>query len=301
MTYNHQENIDNINRAFYIGIALNTLFVLIEVTAGLWLNSMSLLTDAGHNISDVVSLLMAFMAIKLTTVKPNQKFTYGYKKSTVLVALLNSLILLIAIGAIGYEAIMRFNNPVPIEGKYVAITAFIGILINGITAFLFMKGKDKDVNVKGAYLHLLADALVSVGVVVAGVLIAVTDWLWIDSVVSLAIIVVIFVGTWKLLTESLRLSLDGVPTGINILKIKDEIIKTNQVVAINDMHIWAMSTSETAFTAHIQVTEDAAMNNYYKIKNKISEILKSKNITHITIEIETESHKNEANCAPNIN
>ena len=204
-------NSKKLRNAFYIGIFLNSAFVIIEAAVGWSQNSLALLSDAGHNLSDVVSLILALIAFKLMYSKATQSYTYGYKKVTVLVALLNALILFAAVGGIFFEAVFRFYNPQPLQGKVMAIVAFIGIIINALTAYFFMKDKDKDLNIKGAYLLMAADALVSLGVVIAGVVIIYTDWFWLDAVMSIIIALVILYGTWSLFTQSLKLALDGVP------------------------------------------------------------------------------------------
>ena len=201
--HNHNFTKNNINRAFIIGITLNFAFVIIETIAGFYYNSLALLSDAGHNLSDVASLILALFAIKLAEKKSTEKFTYGYKKTTIIVALFNAVILLIAIGSIALESITRLKTPKSLDGSGILITAFIGIFINGITAIYFKKEKENDINIKGAYLHLLADAFVSLGVVISGLIIIFTKWYWIDNIVSLIISVIIIIGTWDLLKESL--------------------------------------------------------------------------------------------------
>ena len=206
---------EQVNKAFIIGIALNLIFVLVEAAAGFWYDSLALLSDAGHNLSDVISLVLALLAFRMAKVKPNSRYTYGYKKSTVLVSLLNAIILLVAVGIILAESIEKLRNPQPIAGGVIVWVAGVGILINAFTAFLFLKDKERDLNIKGAYLHLMADALVSVGVVISGVIISYTHWYIIDPIIGIAIAIVILVSTWNLLRDSLRLSLDGVPAGIS--------------------------------------------------------------------------------------
>lgn len=208
--------VSSLNRAFLIGIGLNVLFVAVEFCAGLRYGSMGLLSDAGHNLSDVASLLLAMLAFRLAQVGPKPRYTYGYKKSTVLISLFNSLILLIAVGVIIAESINRMIHPTPIPGGVIAWTAGIGVLVNGFTAWLFMKDRKRDLNVKGAYLHMIADALVSVGVVVSGVVILHTGWTIVDPIVGLVVAAAIIGSVWSLLRDSLRLALDGVPAGIDV-------------------------------------------------------------------------------------
>ncbi len=241
---------DSVNRAFLFGIALNIVFVVIECGFGLWIGSLSLLTDAGHNLSDVAGLILVVLAIRIAKKKPNEKYTYGYGKTTILVALVNAVTLLIAVGAIGWEAIERIQHPKPVEGQTIAWVAFAGILINGATALLFMRNQKKDINAKGAFLHMAADALVSLGVLVSGILILYAQWYWLDAVISILIMVVIVISSWSLLKDSLRLSLDGVPADINLDGIRHYLLSIKGVIGIHDLHIWAMSTNVTALTVH---------------------------------------------------
>lgn len=252
--HNHAPNTEYLNKAFIIGIGLNLIFVAVEFGAGLWLNSLALISDAGHNLSDVISLVLAMIAFRLVKIKPTKRFTYGFKKSSILVSLLNAYILLIAVGFIIAESIKKIKNPQPIEGDVVAWVAGIGILINGFTAWLFLKDRHKDLNIKGVYLHMLADTLVSVGVLIAGIIIQYTGWFIIDPIISIVIAIVILISTTSLLTDSLRLSLDGVPPGIVTDDIKNTIINSEpDIVNIHHLHVWAISTTENALTAHITV------------------------------------------------
>ena len=287
--HNHAVDLQDVNRAFIIGIILNFLFVIIETVVGLSVHSLSLLSDAGHNLADVASLAMALIAIRLTKVKANQKYTYGYKKTTILVALLNAAILLVSIGAISYEAIQRIITPQPLPGKTISIVAAIGILINATTALLFFRSKEKDLNVKGAFLHLISDAIVSAGLVVGGIIIYYTGLYRIDSLLSIIIAVVILLSTWHLLKASLRLSLDGVPEGIDLTKVKNNVSKINGVRDFHHIHIWAISTSENALTGHIVVAKTADMSSIEKIKHNVKHELEHLNINHATLEIETEN------------
>lgn len=287
--HNHAVDLQDVNRAFIIGIILNFLFVIIETVVGLSVHSLSLLSDAGHNLADVASLAMALIAIRLTKVKANQKYTYGYKKTTILVALLNAAILLVSIGAISYEAVQRIITPQPLPGKTISIVAAIGILINATTALLFFRSKEKDLNVKGAFLHLISDAIVSAGLVIGGIIIYYTGLYRIDSLLSIVIAVVILLSTWHLLKASLRLSLDGVPEGIDLTKVKNNVSKINGVRDFHHIHIWAISTTENALTGHIVVEKNIDMNSIEKIKHNVKHELEHLNINHATLEIETES------------
>lgn len=284
--HNHNFTKNNINRAFIIGITLNFAFVIIETIAGFYYNSLALLSDAGHNLSDVASLILALFAIKLAEKKSTEKFTYGYKKTTIIVALFNAVILLIAIGSIALESITRLKTPKSLDGSGILITAFIGIFINGITAIYFKKEKENDINIKGAYLHLLADAFVSLGVVISGLIIIFTKWYWIDNIVSLIISVIIIIGTWDLLKESLLLTLDGVPKNIDIEKVKNEILKNEEIESFHHLHIWALSANETALTVHLVLKKINDFSSLENIKEKIRHSLAHLNIHHATLEFE---------------
>ncbi|HVS94832.1 MAG TPA: cation diffusion facilitator family transporter [Puia sp.] len=276
------------NRAFIFGIALNFLFVVIEVVAGISIHSLSLLSDAGHNLADVASLAMSLIAIRLLKVKPTDKFTYGYKKTTVLVALLNAAILLLSIGAISYEAFHRLFHPEPLPGKTISIVAAIGIAINAATALLFLRNKDSDLNIRSAFLHLLSDAIVSAALVIGGLAIFYTHQFWVDPVLSLLVAVVILYSTWQLLRDSLRLSLDAVPAGIEIRRVREAISKISGVRGFHHIHIWAISTTENALTAHLVVDPAADMEFIDKLKHRIKHELLHQNVQHATLEVETE-------------
>jgi cobalt-zinc-cadmium efflux system protein len=287
--HHHPVNIEKINRAFVIGIVLNFLFVIIEVVFGLSIHSLSLLSDAGHNLADVASLAMALIAIRLLKIKPTEKYTYGYKKTTILVALLNAAILLISLGAIGYEAVHRLMDPEPLPGKTISIVAAIGIVINAVTALLFMRDRENDLNIRGAFLHLLSDAVVSAALVIGGIIIVFTHLFWIDAVLSLLVAIVILFSTWQLLRDSLRLSLDGVPLGIEIKKIRDNIARIPGVKDFHHIHVWAISTTENALTAHLCVDRDATLESIEKLKHTIKHELLHQNIQHATLETEMEN------------
>ena len=235
--HDHHYEVTSLNKAFIIGIILNTGFVIAEFMAGFWYNSLGLISDAGHNLGDVASLVLAMLAFRLAKVHPNTKYTYGYKKSTVLVSLLNAVILLIAVGFIFAESMEKLFRPRPVDGDAVAWVAGIGVIINAVTAWLFMKDKEKDLNVKGAYLHMAADALVSVGVMISGMVIQHTGWYIVDPVIGILIAVVIVYSTWGLLRDSLRLSLDGVPKGTDY----DEIGR--QIAAVPGVKVFIMCIS----------------------------------------------------------
>lgn len=287
----------HINRAFIIGISLNFIFVVVEVVAGFSIHSLSLLSDAGHNLADVGTLALSLLAYRLLKVKANERYTYGYRKTSILVALFNAVVLLISIGAIVYEGIHRFLNPEPLPGNIIAIVAGIGIGINAFTAILFLKDKEKDLNIKSAYLHLMSDALVSLGIVIAGIIIYYTHWYWLDPVLSIIIAIVIVLGTWSLLRQSLRLSLDGVPPDIDIQKIKEAALKTDGILDIHHLHVWAMSTTQNAMTAHIIVDKKTSMEKIQEIKEKLKHELEHQNIQHTTLEPEIRDENcEEENC-----
>ncbi|HET6389299.1 cation diffusion facilitator family transporter [Hyphomicrobium sp.] len=237
--------------AFALGTALNIGFVLVELVTGLLSNSMALVADAGHNFSDVLGLVLAWGASVLVKRPPTPRFTYGFGSSTILAALANAGLLLVAVGAIVLEAIQRLITPAPVEGGTMIIVAAIGILINGFTAWLFVSGSERDVNIRGAYLHMLADAAVSLGVVIAGIAVVLTGLNWIDPVVSLVIAGVIVWSTWGLLQDSMRLAMQGVPVTIDAAKVQKRLLELPGVVSIHDLHIWPMSTTETALTCHL--------------------------------------------------
>ncbi len=296
--HNHEHNhshfdVKNMRRAFIWGIALNAVFVIVEAIVGYLSGSLAVLADAGHNLADTASLAIALLGFRLALAKPTQKYTYGYKKATILAAFANAVILLVTIAVIVYEAIERFSEPVEIDGKVVMITAGIGILINGFTAMLFFSNKEKDLNIKGAYLHLAADALVSLGVVISGAIIIMFGFHWVDSMVSLMVAGVIFASTWSLLKQTLRISLDGVPHNINLAETAKEIESTEGVKSVHHLHIWALSTMQNALTAHIVLKEDVQLAGIQKIKAEIRHRAEHLGIQHCTLETEGPGDKCE--------
>lgn len=238
-------------RAFALGIGLNLAFVLVEAGYGLAANSMALLADAGHNLSDVLGLVIAWAASVLGRRAPTPRFTYGLRGSSILAALFNAVFLLVAVGGIAWEAVGRLSHPEPVAGGTVMAVAGIGIAVNGVTAWLFASGARGNLNIRGAFLHMVADAAVSAGVVLAGLVILGTGWLWLDPVVSLAIVAVIVWGTWGLLRESLALAVAAVPPGIDPSRVREFLGQLPGVARLHDLHIWPVSTTETALTAHL--------------------------------------------------
>ena len=248
--HHHPAPGDN-TRAFALAIGLNAVFVAIEFGYGFVANSTALMADAGHNLSDVLGLVLAWGAAVLTRSTPSGRYTYGLRSSSILAALLNALLLMMACGAIGWEAVHRLSSPAPVAGLTVSVVAAIGVAVNGLSAWLFMAGSKDDLNVRAAYQHLAADAAISLGVVVSGVAIMFTGWTWLDPVVSLLIVLLILASTWSLLRESLRLVLAAVPANVDVAEVEAFLLARPGVAGIHDLHIWAMSTTETALTAHL--------------------------------------------------
>lgn len=282
--HGHSHSPLNYNRAFVIGITLNIGFVLLEGLFGFFTNSLALIADAGHNLSDVLGLVVAWGAYWLSRRRGMRRYTYGLRRSSILAALFNASFLLITMGAIALEAIERLYKPIAIQGSVVIGVALVGILINGVTAWMFMSGRERDLNIKGAFLHMAADALVSVGVVLAGIAIITTGWLWFDPVVTLIIVAVIVVGTWNLLRESVDLALDAVPRGIDLLAVRTYLAELPGVVEVHDLHIWAMSTTEAALTAHL-VMPTGSPGDAFLTRIRI-ELHDNFGIEHTTIQIE---------------
>ena len=255
MNQDHGHAPANYDKVFAIGIALNVSYVLVEAVFGALSHSLALVADAGHNLSDVLSLLLAWGASRLSQMQPTKRYTYGLRSSSILASLINAIILLIAMGAIAWEAIRRFNQPQEIPGGTVMAVAAFGVVINAATALLFVKGRESDLNIKGAFLHMAADAGVSLGVVIAGFAIIRTGLYWIDPLTSLIIVAIIAIGTWGLLRDSARLALQAVPPNIDANKVKAYLAALPKVVGVHDLHIWPMSTTETALTAHLEMPD----------------------------------------------
>jgi len=279
----------NFSRAFALGIALNITYIIVEVVYGLLAGSMALLADAGHNLSDVLGLAVAWAGAELAKRPPSKRFTYGLGGSSILAALLNGLFLLVACGAIALEAIERFSTPSPIASMTVVIVASIGIVINFGTAMLFVRGQKEDINIRGAFLHMMADAGVSAGVVVGGIAIYFSGWNWIDPLISLLIVVLIFWSTWGLLSEAVRMSLAGVPRNIDVEEVYAYLASLPGVQTVHDLHIWPMSTSETALTAHLVLPAGHPGKGFLATIQK--EMITLFSIHHTTIQIELENEE----------
>lgn len=251
----HHVDPNNHDRAFVIAITLNMIFVSVEFAYGFIANSTALMADAGHNLSDVLGLVLAWGAAILSRRAPSQRYSYGLRSTSILAALANAMILLLACGAISWEAIMRFQQPPEVAGLTVTLVAGIGIIVNGLSAWLFVKGSKADLNIRGAYLHMMADAVVSLGVVIAGLAMMYTGWYWLDPVVSLLIVLIITISTWGLLRDSLRLALGAVPADIDVTEVESYLQQCLGVVDVHDLHIWGISTSEGALSAHLVIPE----------------------------------------------
>lgn len=279
----HHHAPTDFNRAFAIGISLNVLFVLIESFYGWKINSLALLADAGHNLSDVAGLVLAWAGAWAARIQPDAKHSYGFKRASIVAAFINSALLLVAMGSLAWEAVTRLQSPEPIAGVTVMVVAGIGIVINTATALLFMRGSEHDLNLRGAFLHMAGDALVSAGVVIAGGLALWQGWIWLDPVVSLIIAAVIVISTWGLFRQSIHLLFDGVPQHINMTKIQTWLAHQPGVAHVHDLHVWAMSTSQAALTAHLVMPDGAPGDAFLQ---SVTEQLKANfKIEHTTLQI----------------
>jgi cobalt-zinc-cadmium efflux system protein len=276
----------NFGRAFAIGIALNLAFVVAEIVYGVLGNSVALLADAGHNMSDVLGLAVAWLATLLAKRAPSAKFTFGLGGSSILAALFNAAFLLVVVGGLSWEALGRLLQPQEVAGKTVMVVAAVGIVINGICAWLFASGRDGDLNIRGAFAHMAADAVVSAGVVVAGLVILLTGWHWLDPVVSLVVNLVIVVGTWSLLTGSLNMSLNAVPPGIDLDKVRAFLEQLPGVSELHDLHVWPLSTTSTALTCHLVIPAGYPGDRF--VHDTCHELNERFGIGHATIQIETD-------------
>lgn len=297
MDHNHEghnhsvSSLDNINRAFYIGIGLNALFTAIEFIVGYSINSLALISDASHNFSDVISLIISLIGIVLAKKASSFLYTYGYKKASILASLVNSILLIFIVIKIFIEAFERISSPPQISGGMIIVTALIGVIINTVSAFLFFKGQKDDINIRGAFLHLMVDALVSVGVVISGIIVYYTNWNIIDPIISFVIAIVILFSTWGLLKESVKLTLDGVPSNIDMKNIENLFLKNKFIKEIHHLHVWALSSSQSALTVHVVLKDNIAFENFLIIKKEIKHDLKHENIQHSTIELDIEGEE----------
>ena len=291
----HHVAADNgqMRKVLWAAILLNLLFVGVEASVGIWQDSLSLLSDAGHNLSDVFSLALVIVGLHLVQVHSNSRYTYGYKKSTVLISLANAILLLVAVGIIIAESVHKLSEPVAIDGSVISWTAGVGILINGLTTLLLMRGQKDDLNIRGAFLHMAADTLVSIGVVISGIVISFTGWFIIDPIISIVIAIVILASTWELLRGSMRLALDGVPEGIEIEEVVEAMRGTDHVIDVHHLHIWAMSTTENALTAHVVIDDEHEAST---VRKALKEALCAQGITPATIEIENDGDCCEKEC-----
>ncbi|WP_455208099.1 cation diffusion facilitator family transporter [Kaarinaea lacus] len=284
MAHTHAHKPDNYNRAFAIGVTLNVIYVIVEVGYGVSAGSLALIADAGHNLSDVLSLLLAWGASVLAMKAATEKRTYGLRKVTIMASLTSAVLLLIAMGGIAWEAISRFSKPEPVAGMVVIVVAAVGVVINTATAMLFASGKKHDLNIRGAFLHMAADAAVSLGVVIAGIVIMIKGWLWVDPVISLVIVAVILIGTWGLLRDSINSAIDAVPAGIDMPGINHYLTCLENVCQIHDLHVWSLSTTEVALTVHLVVTDDSLSNDF--LINVQQHLHDHFDIEHSTIQVE---------------
>ena len=294
--HHDHSNVDTTSRAFAVGIVLNLTFVIIEIGFGIYADSLSLLADAGHNFSDVIGLIAAWGAMILARRLPSPRFTYGLRSTTILAALANAMLLLIAVGGISWEAIRRFTEPMAVNEPIMVWVALVGVVVNVATALMLMKGHKDDLNQRGAFLHMVADAAVSVGVALAGLGMMFTGWLWLDPAISLLIAAVIFIGTWGLFKQSLKLALHAVPDAIDPARIETYLRSLPQVHEVHDLHIWGMSTTENALTAHL-VTPDGHPGDAFL--DKIAEELEHHfQIGHATFQIELGDHEVMCRLSP---
>jgi cobalt-zinc-cadmium efflux system protein len=277
-----------LKKAFLIGISLNFLMVMAEVVAGIVVKSLTLLSDACHNLVDVGILVLSLIGYRMISKVSTDQYTYGYSKFSILVALFNAIFLMVSVGAILFESLRRLVYPQTTRGDVIAIVAGIAILINFFTALLFFREKNRDLNVKSAYLHLMYDAGVSAGIVLSGLLIFFSSWFWIDSVVSILIGIIIVVSTWRLLRDSLRLSMDGVPRNIDLAVIRASVLKIQGIRGLHHIHIWGISTAENAMTAHVVLDASLSSEEEHEIKKDVRKTLETLNIHHITLETERE-------------
>lgn len=290
-THAHTHAPENFNRVFAIGVTLNAIYVLAQVGFGIFAHSLALIADAGHNLGDVLGLVLAWGASYLVTRPATSRRTYGWRRTSIMAALLNAVFLLVAVGAITWEALRRFNRSEAINPEVVIWVAAGGVILNGLTAWLFMSGRKADLNIRGAFMHMAADAAISAGVVIAGLAIQFTGWVWLDPATSILINIIIVIGTWGLLRESFNLATDAVPANVDLLQVKQYLSELPQVDTVHDLHIWAMSTTEVALTAHLVMPAPAGGDEFLQMV--CDHLHETFGIEHSTIQIE----RNAESCS----
>ena len=289
--HTHAMTVGTASRALLIGISINIAYALAEVAVGIRIGSMGLVADAGHNLSDVAGLLLALIAVRLAARKATAKYTFGYRKASILISLLNALLLLAAVVGIIRESIERFLDPQPVAGWGVAATAAAGVAVNYLSARLLRSGKERDLNIRGAYLHMILDALVSVGVVVSGIVISLTGWNVIDPIIGIVVAGIIVYSSWNLLTASFRLAVDGVPDGIDVASIEQALLSIYGIRDVHHIHIWGISTTQNAMTAHLVVDD---LSSWESVRRRAKRLLAEHGIDHSTLEIETEAGRDSS-------
>jgi cobalt-zinc-cadmium efflux system protein len=281
--HEHGRSAASFNAAFAIGIGLNIAFVAVEAFYGWKIGSLALLADAGHNLSDVIGLVLAWGGALAGNLRPDARHTYGWKRASILAAFVNALLLLVAMGSLAWEAVHRLQSPQPVEGVTIMVVAGIGIVINTATALLFMRGRESDLNIRGAFLHMAADALVSAGVVVAGALALRFGWTWLDPVASLVIAAIIVAGTWSLFRQSLHLLFDGVPDSVDLHAVQALLEALPGVAQVHDLHVWAMGSAEIAMTAHLVMPEGQADDAF--LQQATAQLHERFDIEHVTLQV----------------
>ena len=294
--HEHPHATSDFSRAFAIGITLNLGFVIVEVVYGVLAHSMALVADAGHNLGDVLGLALAWGAGVLTKRKPTKRRTYGFRGSTIMASLANAIVLLVVTGGIAWESVRRLFDPEPVAGKTVIVVALVGVVINAASAALFMSGRKGDLNIRSAFLHLASDAVLAFGVAVAGGVMLFTGWRWLDPVVSIVLSLVILASTWRLLSDSMNLVLDAVPEGIDPDEVKTYLLELPGVVEVHDLHIWAMSTTETALTAHLVIPTDSCHPKF--LHDVCGELHTRFDIEHATLQVEAPEAPDPCRLAP---
>lgn len=289
----HSHAPQDYGRAFAIGVTLNIVFVLAEALAGWRVGSLALLADAGHNLSDVGGLLLAWVGLAASRLRANERHTYGWRRASIMASLINAIALLVVMGSLALAAVQRFRAPAPIEGSVVMLVAGLGVAVNAVTAALFVAGKGQDLNVRGAYLHMAADALVSASVVVAGGIYMWTGWRWIDPAITLVIVIVVVLGTWSLFRQSLHLMFDGVPDRIDAPAVRAQLLALPEVEGVHDLHVWALSSSEVALSAHLVTKATGTANRL--IDTAAAQLHERWGIDHVTLQVE--SPDSERRCA----